>query len=185
MPVARPARLAGLGASTVCTSACIAACIPTFIAISIVTLLGACSSRGADCGPSEAIVERVIDGDTIALAGDVNIRYLLVAPPETTNGHADCYGANAAQFNADLVLGKTVQLTYDEACQDRFGSPHAGLRHRRRPGRQPAARRARLRLRAARPARRRRPRRGIHGARGGRPDARRGLWAACDPIPCQ
>jgi micrococcal nuclease len=28
---------------------------------------------------------------------------------------------NAAQLNADLVLGKTVQLDYEGACQDSFG----------------------------------------------------------------
>jgi len=72
------------------------------------------------CGPPDAVVDRVIDGDTI-VAGGLTIRYLLVDAPETTSGHDDCYGANAARFNADLVLGKTIELRYDIACQDRFG----------------------------------------------------------------
>ena len=95
------------------------------IAIGASVSLLACSGDApvgnATCGPRTAIVERVIDGDTIVLPGDVRIRYLLVNAPETTNGHDDCYGSNAARFNSDLVLGKTVQLTYDTECQDMFG----------------------------------------------------------------
>jgi micrococcal nuclease len=83
--------------------------------------LGGCGHTDSDCGANEATVERVIDGDTIVLPGDVRIRYLLVNAPETTNGHNDCYGSNAAQFNSDLVLGKIVQLTYDVQCLDTFG----------------------------------------------------------------
>jgi micrococcal nuclease len=158
VPVARLA-LAGLGAVT------------------------ACGAPGAACGPSEATVERVIDGDTIVLPGGVTIRYLLVNAPETTNGHADCYGANASQFNTDLVLGKTVQLTYDLGCQDRFGRTlayvtvdgqdvnrlliergYACVLHIPPDG---DARADELTaLEAAAKA------------------ARRGLWGACDPIPC-
>ena len=63
----------------------------------------------------------MIDGDTIELKGGIKIRYLLVNAPETTNGHNDCYGSNASQFNSDLVLGKTVQLRYDVQCTDMFG----------------------------------------------------------------
>jgi micrococcal nuclease len=75
------------------------------------------------------MVERVIDGDTIVLAGDLRIRYLLVDAPEITgSGGAECYGANAAQFNADLVRGKVVQLTYDGPCHDAFDRTLAHVR---------------------------------------------------------
>lgn len=84
------------------------------------TLLTGCSD-GATCGPSTGVVKRVVDGDTIELETGEKIRYLLVNAPETTNGHNDCYGTNAAQFNTDLVMGKTVQLRYDDVCTDRFG----------------------------------------------------------------
>ena len=145
--------------------------------------LAACGGTDSECGPTEATVERVIDGDTIALPGDVRIRYLLVNAPETSNGHDDCYGSNASQFNADLVLGKTVQLTYDVQCQDTFGRtlayvtvdgqdvnrlliergyacvlyipPDGDARADEFKALQTAAR-----------------------------TARRGLWGACDPIPC-
>jgi micrococcal nuclease len=76
---------------------------------------------GSPCGETEAKVTRVIDGDTIELESGVRVRYLLVDAPETTGGHDDCYGQNAAQFNSDLVLNKTVHLSYDEQCTDNYG----------------------------------------------------------------
>lgn len=68
-----------------------------------------------------ATVDRVIDGDTIVLTTGEKIRYLLVDAPETTNGHDDCYGSNAAQFNTDLVLHKQIELTYDVEKMDMYG----------------------------------------------------------------
>ena len=85
--------------------------------------LAACSSTpsSSSCGPSSALVDRVIDGDTIVLATGEKIRYLLIDAPETTNGHDDCYGSNASTFNSDLVAGKTVDLAYDTTCTDMYG----------------------------------------------------------------
>jgi len=90
------------------------------VKIVAVLLLGACGS-GSPCGPTDAKVDRVIDGDTIVLATGEKIRYLLVDAPETTNGHDDCFGTNAAQFNSDLVLGKMITLDYDVQCTDMYG----------------------------------------------------------------
>jgi micrococcal nuclease len=86
----------------------------------LITIVG-CGNAGSRCGPGEATVDRVIDGDTIVLSSGVKIRYLLVNAPEITSSHDDCYGQNAAKFNSDLVLGKTVQLDYDVVCDDTFG----------------------------------------------------------------
>lgn len=83
-------------------------------------IAGGCDS-GSSCGPSSGTVTRVIDGDTIELESGVKIRYLMVNAPETTNGHNDCYGQNAATFNSDLVKGKTVDLSYDVQCEDMYG----------------------------------------------------------------
>ena len=146
----------------------------------VAAALVACSD--ATCGAGEASVERIIDGDTIIIANGVRIRYLLVNAPEA-DGHA-CYGSNAAQLNADLVLGKTVQLTYDAQCKDGFGRTlayvtvdgqdvnrllvergHACVLHIPPDGDGRAAEFT-ARERAARAA-------------------RRGLWGACDPIPCR
>jgi micrococcal nuclease len=171
VPVARPRVLAGIAG---CSIAGLAAC-----------------SSGPDCGAHEAKVARVIDGDTIVVSGgasggvsgDITIRYLLVDAPEITNGHDDCFGANAAQFNADLVLGKTVQLAYDARCQDMFGRTlayvtvggedvnrllvergYACVLHIPPDG---DARAGEFQALEA-------------AARAGK----RGLWGACDPIPC-
>ena len=89
--------------------------------LALLALVAAGCGGGSDCGPSHGTVDRVIDGDTIVLTTGEKIRYLLINAPETTNGHMDCYGANATQFNSDLVLGKTVQLTYDVVCDDMYG----------------------------------------------------------------
>jgi len=66
------------------------------------------------------VVDRVVDGDTIVLRSGERIRYLLVDTPESTGGKVECFGAAAARFNTDLVLGQEVELTYDVECRDRF-----------------------------------------------------------------
>jgi len=80
-----------------------------------------CGSPGSECGVTEALVTRIVDGDTIELESGETIRYLMINTPETTGGKNECYGSNAVQFNTDLVLGKTVTLDYDTQCTDRFG----------------------------------------------------------------
>lgn len=89
--------------------------------LALVALIAGCDGGGSECGPSSGLVTRVIDGDTIELATGVKIRYLMVNAPETTSGHNDCYGAQAVQFNTDLVLNKQVELAYDVECEDRYG----------------------------------------------------------------
>ena len=66
------------------------------------------------------MVNEVIDGDTIVLASGEHVRYLLINSTEITNGHDECYGHEAQAHNADLVLGKTVKLTYDTECTDKY-----------------------------------------------------------------
>lgn len=91
--------------------------------------LAACEPVPAadSCGPSNGMVERVIDGDTVVIDGR-KIRYLLVDAPETTEGKHDCFGDNAAAFNTALVLGKRAELEYDVACEDRYGRTLAYVR---------------------------------------------------------
>jgi micrococcal nuclease len=87
----------------------------------VLGLICGCSGQGP-CGPPTATVAHVIDGDTIELDTGDKVRYLLVNAPETTNGHHDCYGQEAADFNTGLVDGKQVSLTYDPAqCKDKYG----------------------------------------------------------------
>ena len=76
------------------------------------------SGAGSSCGPTEAVVARVIDGDTIELEDGSRVRYLMVDTPESTNGKDDCFGAEATALNRMLVEGQTVTLRYDVECTD-------------------------------------------------------------------
>jgi micrococcal nuclease len=70
----------------------------------------------ARCGPAQAVVERVVDGDTVELDTGERVRYLLVDSPEL----GDCFGAEAAEHNRRLVEGETVTLDYDVQCRDDY-----------------------------------------------------------------
>ena len=72
------------------------------------------------CGPSHGVVAHVIDGDTLELESGERVRLLLVDTPESTT-HVECFGAEAAAFHRAQVQGRTVQLSYDAECTDRFG----------------------------------------------------------------
>ena len=89
------------------------------IALAPLVLATTACDSGSPCGATEAKVTRVLDGDTVELENGDKIRYLLVDTPEVSGG-GDCYGSNAQQFNSDLVLGKTIQISYDVECTDRF-----------------------------------------------------------------
>lgn len=89
--------------------------------IAAIAVAAGCGGGGSVCGPSEGVVAKVVDGDTIDLESGERIRYLLVDTPETTAGKNDCFGQQAVAFNTDLVLGKRVTLSYDVECEDRFG----------------------------------------------------------------
>jgi micrococcal nuclease len=95
-------------------------CIALTLCTVSIEILSACASPSQSCGPSSGVVQRVIDGDTVVLQSGQKIRYLLVNAPETTGGKNDCYGDLASQFNADLVLGKTIELSYDTQCTDKY-----------------------------------------------------------------
>ena len=150
----------------------------------VLALLAGCGGDTSSmCGPSSGVVDRVIDGDTIVLQTGVKIRYLLINAPETTNGHDDCYGSNAAEFNSDLVLGKTVDLTYDVQCEDMYGRTLAYVSVDGQEVNTLMIQRGYACL--------------LHISPDGDDRAdefksyqdaakadKRGLWGACDPIPC-
>ncbi len=75
----------------------------------------------SDCGPTSAVVDHVVDGDTIVLESGDRVRYILVDTPETTNGKHDCFGAEAREYNHMLVAGRSVTLAYDRECRDSYG----------------------------------------------------------------
>lgn len=78
-----------------------------------------CSGSGSLCGPSEAVVTAIVDGDTVDLDTGERVRYLMIDTPELSG--SECYSTNARQFNSDLVLNQTVTLDYDVECEDMFG----------------------------------------------------------------
>jgi micrococcal nuclease len=90
--------------------------MPRQVALTALALAAACA--GPPCGETEAKVARVIDGDTIELESGIRVRYLLVDTPEVSR---DCFAENGKSFNSEMVLGKTVRLSYDERCTDHFG----------------------------------------------------------------
>ena len=72
------------------------------------------------CGPCEAKVLEVVDGDTIELDDGTRVRLLCVDTPETKSG-VECWGPEASAYSSSQLLGQTVTLQYDAACQDNFG----------------------------------------------------------------
>ena len=90
--------------------------------IPLTLLLAACDSTedGSSCGPTTAVVSRVIDGDTVELEDGTRVRYLMIDTPESTNGSDDCFGVEATELNRMLVEGQEVTLRYDAECTDPY-----------------------------------------------------------------
>jgi micrococcal nuclease len=154
------------------------------VAVALAAALGSPGCGGGpSCGPHEAVVDRVIDGDTI-VAGGRTIRYLLVNAPETTGGHDDCYGDNAARFNADLVLGKTVRLDYDVACDDMFGRTLAYVAVNGQDVNRLLIERGYACVLHIPPDGDARAD-DFRAAEAAARSERLGLWGACDPVPCR
>lgn len=68
-------------------------------------------------------VRKVIDGDTIEIAGGKRIRYIGIDTPEIHHPKkpVECFGQEAAEFNRNLVEGKEVRLEKDVSETDRYG----------------------------------------------------------------
>lgn len=81
--------------------------------------LGLACGDGYECGPTEAVVVRVIDGDTVELDTGDRVRYLLVDTPEVS-GMTECFGPEAEEFNRSIVEGQKVTLDYDTECTDAY-----------------------------------------------------------------
>lgn len=79
-----------------------------------------------DAESEKAMVSRVVDGDTIEvrLNGQVkHLRYIGVDTPETVDPRrpVGCFGKEASLENKRLVEGKTVILRKDVSSVDKFG----------------------------------------------------------------
>lgn len=71
----------------------------------------------------EYTVVRVVDGDTLLLAGDVRVRLLGVDTPETVQPDhpPEPLGPEASEFTRAFVAVGPVRLTFDRERHDRYG----------------------------------------------------------------
>lgn len=83
---------------------------------------------GRDEGPAEveALVTRVVDGDTVEvrIGGEIeDVRYIGVDTPETVKPDTpvQCFGPQASDFNHRLVEGRTVRLVFGVERRDVYG----------------------------------------------------------------
>jgi endonuclease YncB( thermonuclease family) len=71
---------------------------------------------------SQALVVRVIDGDTVEIEGGERVRYLGIDTPETwPPSEAEYYGEEATEKNWELVEGEVVGLEGDVKPVDEYG----------------------------------------------------------------
>ena len=75
---------------------------------------------GCSAPPDTARVTRVIDGDTITIAGGYKVRYIGIDTPEVYP-RVEAFGIEAWQANRELVEGKEVRLERDVTETDRYG----------------------------------------------------------------
>lgn len=75
-------------------------------------------SQQSAANTTEALVVRIVDGDTIELQGGQKVRYIGIDTPELKQD--ECYAKEAAAKNADLVLGKKVTLQKDVSETDKY-----------------------------------------------------------------
>ena len=98
-------------------------------AIAALAYVAAPRSRSGGDGGSEvrdAVVTRVVDGDTIhvSLGGrDETVRYIGMDTPESVKPGTpvQCYAKKASAENDRLVEGRRVRLRFDAERRDRYG----------------------------------------------------------------
>ena len=74
-------------------------------------------------------VERVIDGDTVVLAGLGTVRLIGVDTPETVDPRkpVEQFGKEASAFLTGFLAGKSVRLEYDQTLKDKYNRTLAYL----------------------------------------------------------
>jgi len=84
--------------------------------------------RCAPSIPTEAVVRRAVDGDTVQLSDGRFVRYLGIDTPEVRRKQSGAwiedpepYGLEASRRNHELVAGNRIRLEYDIETHDRFG----------------------------------------------------------------
>lgn len=85
--------------------------------------------RGGPAGKrAEAIVTRVVDGDTAEMeipgfTGEEDVRFIGVDTPESVapGQPVECFGKEASAFTRSLVEGRRVRLEFGAERRDRYG----------------------------------------------------------------
>jgi micrococcal nuclease len=80
-------------------------------------------AEGDACAPPrEAVVARVLDGDTVQLDSTEGeaVRLLGISAPDIGDV-AQCFGPESAGALAALLEGQRVRLEFDALCSDRYG----------------------------------------------------------------
>ena len=67
-----------------------------------------------------AVVTRVVDGDTVVLAGVGRSRLIGIDTPEV-HGEVECYGPEASAFAKRLLTGRAVRYRLGVEQRDRYG----------------------------------------------------------------
>ena len=85
-------------------------------------MLGACGGEPSQPPPA-ALVVRIVDGDTLVLAGGLKVRVLGIDAPEMErDGHpADFLAHQAKATLGELTLNRTIGLEYDRLRYDHYG----------------------------------------------------------------
>lgn len=70
----------------------------------------------------KAKVAFVVDGDTIELTDKRRVRYLGINTPEMNfgKGKPDCFAAEAAKVNKELVVGQEIEMEKDVSDKDKY-----------------------------------------------------------------
>lgn len=71
-------------------------------------------------GAKRAVVERVVDGDTVELSGIGKARLIGIDTPEVYGG-VECYGREASAYAKRQLDGERVSYTVGREERDRYG----------------------------------------------------------------
>ncbi len=83
----------------------------------------ASSSATAGLQGERALVERVVDGDTLVLSDGKTVRFIGIDTPETVDPRrpVGCFGKEASNETKTLLTSKEVILQKDLSDQDKYG----------------------------------------------------------------
>ncbi len=90
-----------------------------YLAAAAVMFLALFSCKLPEVPPGTVQVTRVIDGDTIEIAGGERVRYIGIDTPELSP--EEPFAAEAKAANRELVEGKMIRLEMDTSEADRYG----------------------------------------------------------------